>query len=174
MERNLSYKKVTDYLEYLANNHVDINGFVCDSPGAINDILSTVAGLPSPFLCFSNYEGKLTGNQQRTFNERTINFVIGLTNIPADDFESQKVAKNQAEEIGLEVLSRIHVDSKKNTNTWLYNNFNKDSVEYSEVELEFIDGCFGMEFQFELKTIEPLVVDPTKWLDASDFCNPNI
>jgi len=39
-----------------------------------------------------------------------------------------------------------------------------------EVISEGSDGFYGMEFHFDLKTLEPLVVNPAKWSDGEIFC----
>jgi hypothetical protein len=172
MDRILSYKKVDEYLENLATKHVDINDYVGTSTTELNSKLGSVDGLQSPFLCFFNYQGKLSGNQQRTFNERTLSFSICFTGIDSEDFEAQKDAIDTAEIIGLEVLSRINVESKKQEIGWLYNNFEKDSAYYTEIELDQAEGVFGMEFHFNLKNTEQLVVSPEKWTDGNTFCTP--
>jgi hypothetical protein len=43
-------------------------------------------------------------------------------------------------------------------------------VTIEEVIAEGQDGFYGMEFHFDLKTLEPLVVDPAKWTDGAIFC----
>lgn len=170
MARVLSYKKVDDYFKSLAEKHVDINDYVGDSTTEIDNKLDSVDGLQSPFLSFYSYEGKLSGNQQRTFNDRTLSFAICFTGIDAQNFEDQRKAKDDAELIGLEVLSRINVDSKNPLSGWLYNNFEKNTVFYTEIELDKSEGIFGMEFHFDLKVLEPLVVTPDKWSDGDQFC----
>lgn len=171
-DRILSYKKVDEYFSALADKHVDIKDYIGTSTTELDSKLGSVDGLQSPFLCFFNYQSKLSGNQQRTFNERTLSFSICFTGINAEDFEAQKKAIDDAEIIGLEFLSRINIESKKEAIGWLYNNFQKDSVYYTEIELEKADGLFGMEFHFDLKNTEPLVVSPDKWTDGDTFCTP--
>jgi hypothetical protein len=97
-------------------------------------------------------------------------FTILYTGVKADDFPGQRAAINNSEEIGLEVLSRINVQSKMPNHGWLYNNFDKNTATFDEVIAEGEDGFYGMEFHFELKTLEPLVVDPNKWSDGVLFC----
>ena len=170
MERVLDYKKVDDYLKSLAEKHVDIKDYVGDSTTELDDKVNTTDGLQSPFMSFYGYEGKLSGNQQRTFNERSLSFAICYSGISSGDFEAQRIAKRDAEIIGLEVLSRINVESKSPAIGWLYDNFVKESVQYIELEQELSEGLFGMEFHFNLKSLEPLVVTPDKWSDGDQFC----
>lgn len=168
--RILSYKKVDEYFELLAQKHVEINDYIGTSQTELSSKLTSFDGVASPFFVFFNYQGKLTGNQQRTFNTRTLSFSICYIVKDLEDFVAQKEAIDNAEIIGLEVLSRINYDSKLQNIGWLYNNFEKDSVNYNEIELEKPDGIFGMEFHFDLKNIEPLTATPEKWTDGELIC----
>lgn len=171
MERILSFNKVDEYFSSLAQKHVDINDYCSTSAEELADKISSVNGVQSPILVFFNYSGKLSGPEQRTFNSRSLSFSVLFTGVQPDDYTAQRAAKTQAEAIGLEVLSRIHVESKMPESGWLYKNFEKESVLYNEVEAEGQDGFYGMEFHFDLKTLEPLVVNPEKWSDGNIFCS---
>jgi hypothetical protein len=171
MERPLSYKKVDDYFRNLATKHINIKDYCGTSVLELVEKMASVDGVLSPTLVLFGYSGKLSGNQQRTFNNRSLSFSILYAGIAADDIAGQLTAKNDAEIIGLEVMSRIHVQSKMPNIGWLYNNFEKDSVVYEEVDNEEADGFYGFEFHFNLKTIEPLVVTPAKWTDGNIFCS---
>lgn len=170
MARVLSFSKVDDYFKELATKHLDIKDYCGTSPEEFASKIGSVAGLKTPMLVFFDYFGKLEGKEQRTFNNRSLAFSILFTGVKADDFPGQRTAVNNAEEIGLEVLSRINVQSKMPDIGWLYNNFDKNTVTMDEVIAEGSDGFYGMEFHFDLKTVEPLVVTPTKWSDGDIFC----
>jgi hypothetical protein len=172
MERILSFKKVDAFFKGLAKKHVDINDYCGTSVNELADKLASVEGIKAPILVFFDYSGKMNGNEQRTFNNRSLAFSILYPGIKSDQFEEQNTAIDQAEEIGLEVLSRINVQSKMPDIGWLYNNFNKESALMMEVKSEGQDGFYGMEFHFELKTLEPLIVDPDKWTDGDLFRCP--
>ncbi|MEO8534262.1 MAG: hypothetical protein ABI441_10940 [Flavobacterium sp.] len=169
MERELSYKKIDDYFRTLAQNNVDIQDYCGTSIFELSEKIDSVGGVKSPILVFFGYSGKLSGNQQRTFNNRSLSFSILYSGIKLDNVNEVLDAKNNAEQIGLEVLSRINVQSKMPEIGWLYNNFDKASVNYSEIDGE-IEGFFGMEFFFDLKTTEQMIVDPIKWEDGNIFC----
>lgn len=170
MERILSFEKVEAYFKKLAELHVDINDYCGTSTVELANKMDTVAGIQSPILVFYDYFGKLEGNEQRTFNKRSLAFSILFSGVPSDDFERQRLAIQQSEAIGLEVLSRINVESKLPQIGWLYKNFEKDAVTMDEVISEGSEGFYGMEFHFDLKTLEPLVVTPEKWHDGAIFC----
>lgn len=170
MERILSYEKVDAYFSELAQKHVDINDYVGTSVDELADKIASVAGTGSPILVFFDYSGKLEGKDQRTFNNRSLAFSILYTKIAVDDYPGQKTAITNAENIGLEVLSRINVQSKMPIIGWLYNNFDKNAVTMKEVITEGADGFYGMEFHFDLKVLEPLIVTKEKWTDGDIFC----
>jgi hypothetical protein len=170
MSRLLSYKKVDIYFKDLATKHVDIKDYCGTSVQELADKIASVAGINPPILVFFDYSGKLSGNDQRTFNTRDVAFSILYPGIKPSEFQKQIDAIDSAEEIGLEVLSRINVQSKMPDIGWLYKNFEKESVLMMEVKSEGQDGFYGMEFRFNLKTLEPLVVTPSKWTDGDIFC----
>jgi hypothetical protein len=170
MERTLSYKKVDAYFKALADKNTDIQDYCGTSVSELASRMASVEGVKSPILVFFDYSSKLEGNEQRTFNNRSIAFSVLFPGIKSDQFQSQTDAIDQAEEIGLEVLSRIYIQSKMPDIGWLYKNFQKESVVIMEVKSEGQDGFYGMEFHFDLKTLEPLIVTPSKWSDGNIFC----
>lgn len=173
MERILSFNKVDAYFQELATKHIDIKDYCSTSVEELANKMASTTGLVSPSLVFFDYYGKLSGTEQRTFNNRSLAFSILYTGVAHDDYPAQRLAVTNAEKIGLEVLSRINIQSKMPNIGWLYQNFDKDSVTYDEVIAEGQDGFYGMEFHFDLKVLEPLVVDPEKWTDGNIFCTGN-
>ena len=159
MERILTFEMVEDYLKSLSVRHVDIKDFVGTSISELATKLTAHGGIKSPFMVFYSLSSQLSGTKQRSFNTRRISFAIAFAGISREDFQRQKQAKNEAEQIGLDVLSRINYDSKVQ-GTWLYDNFLKDSVVYEDYEDEEVEGLYGMDFHFELKLPEPLVAVP--------------
>jgi hypothetical protein len=170
MERILSYKKVDLFFRDLADKHLDIRDYCGTSVLELASKMATVAGINIPILVFFDYFSKLEGPEQRTFSNRSVAFSILFPGIKADQYQAQIDAIDQAEEIGLEVLSRIYIQSKMPDIGWLYKNFQKESVVMMEVKSKGQDGFYGMEFHFDLKTLEPLVVTPSKWSDGTIFC----
>lgn len=170
MSRPLSFQKVDDFFKNLSDKHVDIKDYCGTSVEEFANKIATVEGVKSPILVFFDYYGKLEGGEQRTFNNRKLAFSVLYTGIKADDYPGQRAAITNAEEIGLEVLSRINIQSKMPDIGWLYKNFDKNTVTMDEVISEGQDGFYGMEFHFELKTLEPLTVTPAKWSDGNIFC----
>lgn len=170
MARELTYQKVNDYFESLANRHVDIKDFIGSSTEELVNKLSSHNGAASPFLFFYGYTNKLQGNTQRTFNQKTLSFGIAFTGIDMNDFAAQKTAIDSAEIIGLEVLSRIHLDSQSTEVQWLYNNFIKESCYFEPFDGEELEGLYGIDFNFDIKVPEPLVVTPEKWNDGTGIC----
>lgn len=170
VERILSFKKVSDYLEGLSNKNHDIKSFFGDNPQLLDDALGSVEGMKGPALSFYGYKWSMSGNNQRTFNTRSLSFAIIIAGVKPEDYAGQDDAIEKAESIGLEVLSRIYQDSLRPEINWLYNNFEKESVSGVPVRLEKDEGLFGMDFSFNLKVSEPLVVDKSKWSDGDLFC----
>lgn len=170
MSRELSYKKINNYLEDLVSKNVDLKDFVGSSINELSNKLASANGVQSPFFIFYGYRNRLSGNEQRTNNTKTISFAIAFNGIDANDYSGQKQAIDTAEIIGLEFLSRIFIDSKSPDIKWLYNNFQKDTVTFETFEAEEAQGLFGSDFSFELKVPEALIVTNSKWTDGN-YCS---
>lgn len=170
--RDHTYQKMHDYLQLLTNNHLELKEFIGASVDELQEKLSSFDGVQSPFLYFFDYSNKLSGNNQRTFNQKTISFGIAFLGVNVNDFVAINKAIDDAEILGLEVISRINYDSQKPEQKWLYNNFIKESCFFTPVEASEIEGMYGMDFTFDIKVPEPLVVDKTKWSDGNSICTP--
>ncbi|CAL2105480.1 conserved hypothetical protein [Tenacibaculum sp. 190524A02b] len=168
--RNLDYNIIKEYFGNLVENHVEIKSFIGYSSEELAMNLAKVKGIESPMLVLFDYQGKLDGNNQRTFASRTISFAVLQQVNKLDDFTKQYEAVASCESLGLSFLSRIYYDSKLSKLKWLYNNFVKDSVRFNEVRYKSGNGLFGMEFTFNLKTHEPLSVNPSVWKDIDQIC----
>jgi hypothetical protein len=166
----LSYLKIDEYFQDIANKHIAIQDYCGTSVNELANKIGSHEGLKSPLLILFNIQSKLTGNQQRTMNNRTISFTVAFAGVDPNDYQAQKRAIDDAEYIGLQVIARINIDSKGKKVDWLYNNFDPSTVHFNELEADTVEGLFGMEFHFDLKNSEPLLVDPDKWTDGADYC----
>lgn len=170
MDRLLDKKKVAAYFREIAEKNTDISHYIGSNKQELTDLMDSRDGFAGPVLSFYGYRWKLEGTDQRTFNTRVISFAILIGGVPIDDYEAQDEAIAEAEAIGLEVLSYIYQESLMPGKGWLYNNVNKSTVVGSEIILRDTGGLFGMDFSFELKVADPLVVDKEKWSDGDKFC----
>ena len=168
--RPVTYIAILEYFRMLADNHSQIQSFIGYSPLALQSKISSMKGLETPTLVLYDYEGRLDGNNQRTIAQRTISFALVESVKHGDDFDGQYESISVCEGIGLSVLSRINFESKKSDLKWLYNNFVKDSVRFNEIKLKGKDGMFGMQFSFDLRISEPLVINPCDWKDIKPKC----
>lgn len=165
-----NFKKINDYFKHLVDNTNHIAKFISVSKRELQNVLAKPTKEDDPFLILFGYDGKLDGNNQRTIGTRTISFAIVFRVKDANDYESQYGKINDAEEIGLQVLSRINQDSHfGSSESWLHNAFKKDTVKFSEVTYQTPNGLFGCEFHFDLDVKNPLIADSDFWLDK-DFC----
>jgi hypothetical protein len=169
--RTFTYDLVLEYFKTLVLNSTLIQSFVGFSDTELSNLVVKLKPAQYPLLVLYNYQGTLIGNNQRTMSRRTISFAIVTAMAKADDFPSQYTAIADAEKIGLSLLSRIQYDSRIPSNEWLYNNFDKSSVRFSEVAARESVTLYGMEFHFDIQVPEPLVVDPADWTDLEDICS---
>lgn len=166
----LSYIAVDTLLKDFAQKHVGINSYCGTSLQELHEMIISSIGFQAPILVFFNYTSRLSGTDQRTFNTRTVSFSILYNQISIDDYQAQREAVNNAEAIGLDIMARINIYSKMQESGWLYNNFDKNTVRYNEIDNAEISGHYGMEFHFEIKTVQPLTVNKAKWSDGNIFC----
>ena len=167
----LTYNELKEYLAHLATQHHGITSFVGWSRLELHNELGKLRGEKFPMLCLFEYEGKLTGNEQRTFNSRTVGFSIFSGGISTNDFAAQYSAISQAETYGLELLARINYDSNRlNSTHWLYKNFNKNTVRFEQLRASEQAMAYGMEFFFDLKVPQPFAVTAANWADLDSVC----
>lgn len=164
------FAQINDYLAYLVASTPHIQTFVSVSDRELLNTLNKTTKANDPLLVFFGYEGKLDGNNQRTIGVRTVSFSILYRVTDANNYADQYAKINQAENIGLQVLSRILQDSHPNSAvSWLRNSFVKSSVRFSEVTYETANGLFGCEFHFDIEVSNLLKADSDFWTDK-DFC----
>jgi hypothetical protein len=92
----LSYLKIDEYFQDLATKHVDIEDYCGTSINELANKIGTPEGVKSPILILFNIQNKLTGNQQRTMNNRTISFTIAFARVDPNDYQAQKQAIDDA------------------------------------------------------------------------------
>lgn len=164
-----NFKKINDYFAGLVDATDKVKKFISVSERELMTALNKTTKTDDPFLVLFGYEGKLNGNNQRTIGVRTVSFSILFRVADANDFADQYEKINQAEEIGLQFLSRINYDSRSGEVDWLFNAFRKESVSFSEVSYQTASGLFGCEFHFDIEVKNPLIADNNFWTDK-DFC----
>jgi hypothetical protein len=89
----------------------------------------------------------------------------------AADYRGQEKAYDKAEIYGMNILSRIVLDTESQKYKWLGDTFNKSSITFDIAQFESAEALFGMVFSFSLATKDPLRVDPEFWNDREDFCD---
>lgn len=161
---------MSDYLKGLVEKNTDLVHYAGTNKEELLNLMNGKAGITGPVLNFYGYRWKLDGNSQRTFNARVISFAILIAGVDVEDYEAQDIAVSLAEAIGLEVLSYVYQESLLPATGWLYNNLSKESITADEIALRYTEALFGMDFSFELRVQEPLVVDKDKWTDGDKFC----
>lgn len=167
----LKYQVLMDYFDYLVEQHHVLETSVGFSKQELHNSLGKLKGKKYPLLALYGYEGKLKGPQQRTLAIRTISFSVVFGGIAINDIKKQYKAIADSEEYGLQILSRINYDSKTvKSGHWLYRNFNKESVEFSELRTDTEAALYGMDFSFDLVVSEPLVLVGSHWKDEKKLC----
>ncbi len=166
MENN-SYIKIKHYFEDLVAHHRHINAFSGYFNRELQNQEASFDGLASPYLALFKYQLGLEGPKQNTVAVRKVAFAVMFNDVPADDFEAQYTAIDNAEQLSLTVLSRVQFDNNDKTHL-LYNTFIKESVRIIPVELS--NTAFGVEVHFSLKNPQRLTVNLEDWKDIDKLC----
>ena len=161
MENKALFNKIDEYFKDIVSKTDNIKGYISISQEELQKKLTQK--IENPIMVFSGYEGKLDGNNQRTIGNRTIQFVI-LFKCHPNNTQEQINAINAAENIGLNIISRIKYDATKSSN-WLYKSFDQSSVHFNEFYFQNAVGLFGCQFSFELENKNSLSIDKSFWLD---------
>lgn len=158
---NKSYfLEIENYLENLVNQTDHIKTFV---PLSDRDIDNKMSGnTVGPFFVLISYKGALNENKQRTIGRRNLTFAI-LLKAPHDNALVQRQKIDEAEWIGLNVLSKIDLDSQLGTPDWMKHAFIKETVHYEETQYEQFSGLFGQEFSLDLNIKNPLKYESNFW-----------
>lgn len=165
--QNNSYLKMKNYFAELVENSKDINSFSGYSSAELKTKEANDE-LEEPYLAIFDYSLGLSGPEQNTISVRKLSFAVVFNNIPEDDFELQYKAKDDAEDIVLQVLAMIKHHSSINDH-FLYNSFMKDSVEVDELDLNA--RSFGSVCYLELKNNKALKLQKERWNYVPDNCN---
>lgn len=164
-----NFKKINNLFAYLVEKSTAVEKFISVSERELQNALSKTPKIEDPFLVLFGYEGKLDGNNQRTTGTRTVSFAVLFRISDPNNYTDQYEKINQAEEIGLQFLSRINYESKSGEISWLHNAFRKESVRFTEITYQTPNGLFGCEFHFDIDVKNPLIADSKFWKDK-DFC----
>lgn len=163
----LTYNMLEYYFRNLSAKHRLINSFSGFTDAEFDHVISQKNTNKYPMMALSDYSFKLTGNKQRAFSERVIEFYIGVK-LKDRSVEAVKDAEALAEQIGLQLISRIKQDSEKCKDlNWLYENFDVNTVKAQALDNNTKDGIKGMSFRFELRHRQPLMVQKNIWLDMT-------
>lgn len=152
------------YFKNLATSHKQIHGFFRMNLSEIQGYFRK--GIELPALVLESYDGGIGGSKISTDINRGFAFTIYLKPA-ANNFDAEDEKLSIAERIGLEIIARMHLDSF-NPESLLFNQFDKNTVEYHKVGPIFTEGFFGFRFFGEFKGLHSLKVDPNIWKDLED------
>lgn len=165
--RGLTYDMLEFYFRDLVRKNRLINSFAGFTDAEFEYVIADKKANKYPMLALSRYAFKLSGNKQRTFNERVIEFGIGIK-LKNRSFDEERKAEAFAEQLGMQMIARIKEDSDRCESLhWLYGNFDVNTVKAQALPFDTKDRIKGMSFSFELKNRQPLLVEDYVWTDKS-------
>lgn len=163
---NNSYLKMKDYMKDLVSKSTLVKSFA----GYFRrELLAKIDrdDFESPYLALFDYELGFSGPEQNTISTRKIGFAVIFRNVPDDDLELQYQRIDDAEQIILQFMARMKIESADESH-FLYKSFKKEGAIITPVELE--DGGFGSEVQLEFNNNQSLKAKAEAWTDNFLSC----
>lgn len=163
-----SYNQLKQYFAHIVEQSQDINDYTGYFARELHSKQGSYDGVTYPCLSLFGYSIGIEGEELNSVAVRSMNFGILIGNVPADDYEAQYQAIDQAETIAWKVIARLRYDHNDKTH-FLYNALLKNSIEVRPIELEGV-GLFGVEVAFKLKNRQSLKLEPNDWKDVEKIC----
>lgn len=157
----LEYKA---YFKNLSEKHKQIHDFFRMNLSEIQGAFRR--GVELPALVLESYDGGIGGSKISTDIHRGFAFTIYLK-ARKNNYDDQDVKLNLAEQIGIQIIARMHIDSF-NKESIIYNQFDKNTAEWHKVGPVFTEGLFGYRFTGEFKGLQSLKVDGSVWTDIEN------
>lgn len=162
----LDYEKLKKYMKLRCDSCSLVDYFLGYDEQELTHYISSVGIHEKTIVVMLEYKGALSGNNQRTLSGREVRFAVLRKGGGGFEKDTSQVAI--CENVGFVLLSRILYDSRFPESEWLYDNFDQDTVEFMDIRSLTVSNLIGMEFGFELKTPQPLNLNPDDWEDI-DF-----
>lgn len=167
----ISFLNIINYLEGLAEKHVDIKAAYRWNVLEFSGLLRK--GVDLPVMLIDAVETQTSGDSKKTIHSNSTAFtVLGKPNTNTgniDEYEAQNIVLDFCQQICFDIEARIIEDSKipqkDNKNNPFYGLINKNSFHFFKVGPIFSDGLYGYRCELTLKNKESLCVDKTKWTD---------
>lgn len=168
----VSFLKIINYLESLAENHVDIKSSYRWNVSEVTGQLRN--GLDLPVQLIDAVETQTKGDRKKTIHSNSTAFtVLGKPNTSTgnlDEYEAQNEVLNYCQGICFDLETRIlhdaeQVKDKYGNKNWLYGLVDKNSFHHFKVGPLFTDGLYGYRCEVTLKNLVNTIPVSDKWTD---------
>lgn len=153
---------LVQYFAYLAENHVDIEGFYRFDISEIQSRLRSGAGNRTLML-----EAAEIGFIDSQAQEKALAFTFAYTitgPCTKDDHDKKNTVINDCMKIAMEVERRILQDSEDPSH-WLYNRYEATQTQGFKVGPIFADTRWGYRVEVTLANTDPRYPEAAKWTD---------
>jgi len=167
---NISFLKIVNYLESLAEKHVDINDSyrwnISEVTGAFKK------GIELPVMLIDSVETQTKGDKTKTIHDNSIAFtIIGKPNTKTgnlDNYEAQNLVLDFCQGICFDMETLILFDSEQvkdqnGNKNWLYGRVEKNSFHHFKVGPIFSEGLYGYRCELKIKNQLSTIPNPDKW-----------
>ena len=168
----ISLKDIVNYLEYLADQHVDLKS---KFRWNINEVSGAMRnGVELPLMAIDSVETRTKGDASKTLHANSIAFtILGKPNTKTgnlDESEAQTEVLDFCQNICFDIEARMLYDSrqlkdKDGNKNWLYRRFDKTSFHFFKVGPVYTDSLFGYRCELSFDNQESMDPEITKWAD---------
>jgi hypothetical protein len=168
----ISFTQITQYLEKLADAHVDVNDKYRWNAGEFTARLRT--GVNLPVVLIDAVETQSSGDNTKTIHSHsTAITVLGKDQTytgKIDSYQKQNEVLEMCQKICFDFETRIIDDASKlvddqGSKNWLYGHVDKNSFHHFKVGPVFTDGLFGYRCEITIKNQVPTNVEALNWHD---------
>ena len=168
----ISFLNIVNYLESLAQKHIDIKNSYRWNVSEVSGALRS--GIDLPVMLIDAIETQTKADATKTIHVNTTAFtILGKPNTRTgnlDQYDAQNEVLDFCQQICFDIEKRILNDSEqvKDSNgakNWLYGLVDQNSFHHFKVGPLFSDGLYGYRCEVSLKNIVSKCVDSNKWND---------
>lgn len=163
----ITYKRLKEYAQQLAENCVHMHDFVGFFQEELDDKINSYRGIQSPFMALWEYEKDREGMDQEALAIIRFSYVILFSDVRNDDFEAQYNAIDEAEKLADIINSRIRHDHYQPTH-FLHRALIENHTVVKPVT--YLNGCFGVQVSLGFKNLDFWHLKAEDWKDIEKIC----
>lgn len=155
-----TFKDTKDYFRQIADEHVDINGFVHGEISRLREQITSAEAYPllwfgTPFIDISHSATVVMGTARSDF--------AIIINAPEQHLneEDRDALWEQAEQICIDIIARLRKDARSRMHT-----IDMDYMDMEPIDPLLVDNAIGWRVEFKIGRAVNICYNEEKWSDA--------